>query len=185
METSQKNLFVKDAEYDDNISKNTFVVFDVETTGLDADTCELIEIGAVKVVNGVVSEKFQTLIKPKKKISDLITDITHITNEMVENAPISEQAIKDFYLFAKGTVLSGYNVGFDMKFIQNAGRDVGLKFENEVQDVMVLARQKVRSSNFKLGTVVKALGIELVDAHRAFNDAYATAKVLLKLSEIS
>lgn len=85
----QKNLFEANAElsYNDNIKNNTFVVYDVETTGLEAETCELIEIGAVKIVNGVYTEKFQTLIKPKEKISDFITEITGITNEMVENAP--------------------------------------------------------------------------------------------------
>ena len=181
--SSQKNLFKKEAVYNDNIKNNTFVVFDVETTGLDPQTCELIEIGAVKVEEGVMTEKFQTLIKPKTAITSLITDITNITNEMVENAPPVERAIKDFYLFCKDAVLSGYNVGFDMSFITKAAEEVGLKFDNQVQDVLTLAREKVSSKNYKLGTIVKKLDIKLVDAHRAYNDAYATAQVLLKLNE--
>ncbi|MDD4815872.1 MAG: exonuclease domain-containing protein [Clostridia bacterium] len=179
---SQQNLFEKDMKYNKNIRSNTFVVFDVETTGLESSTEEIIEIGAIKIENGMFVEKFQTLVKPKKQISEFITEITGITNEMVENSPNIEDVIKDFLLFSQDAVLSGYNVNFDMGFIQKAGREVGFKFENEVQDVMSLARQKVRSSNFKLGTIVKVLNITLANAHRALNDAIATAEVLLKLS---
>ena len=103
---------------------------------------------------------------------------------MVENAPSTEVAIKDFYLFTKGCVLSGYNVGFDMKFIQNAGKKFGISFLNEVQDVLELAREKLVLSNYKLSTVVKHLELELTNAHRALFDAIATAEVLLKLSVI-
>lgn len=170
--------------YNENINKNTFVVYDVETTGFDPETCELIEIGAVKIVNGIYTEKFQTLIKPKEKISTFITDITGITNEMVANAPLAESAVKDFYLFSKGAILAGYNVNFDMKFVEKVAGEIGLKFENEVQDVLIFARQNVHASNYKLKTVVNMLGIKLVDAHRAYNDAFATAEVLLKLSRI-
>ena len=180
---SQGNIFDETKKFDSNISNNTFVVFDVETTGLDAETCEIIEIGAVKVSGGRIIEKFQTLVKPKKPISILITDITGITNEMVANAPTIEGVIKDFYLFTKNTILAGYNVGFDIKFIQTAGREFGIKFQNEVQDVMVLARQKVQCKNYKLLTVVKALNLTLDNAHRAFFDALATAEVLLELSK--
>jgi len=181
----QDSLFkVKDKLYNENINKNTFVVFDVETTGIDSETCELIEIGAVKIVNGIYTEKFQTLIKPKEKISTFITDITSITNEMVENAPLAENAVKDFYLFSKDAILAGYNVNFDMKFIEKVANEIGLKFENEVQDVLIYARQNIYASNYKLKTIVKMLGIKLVDAHRAYNDAFATAEVLLKLSQI-
>ncbi|MDD4686288.1 MAG: exonuclease domain-containing protein [Clostridia bacterium] len=181
----QKNLFETNSEffYNDNIKNNVFVVYDVETTGLEAETCELIEIGAVKIVNGVYTEKFQSLIKPKVRISDFITEITGITNEMVENAPSSEEVIKDFFLFSKDTILAGYNVNFDMKFIEKAANEIGLSFDNEVQDIMVLARQNIHVGNYKLKTVVNSLGINLVDAHRAYNDAFATAEVLLKLSK--
>jgi len=182
---TQKNLFERKETYNENIKENKFVVFDVETTGLDAENCELIEIGAVKVENGVFTEKFQTLIKPKNKISEFITEINNITNEMTENSPSAEEVIKDFYLFCKGAVLAGYNVGFDMKFIEKAAEKVGLKFENDVQDVMLLAQQNIHIRNYKLKSVVKSLGISLMDAHRAYNDAFATAEVLLKLSEIN
>ncbi|MDD2227314.1 MAG: 3'-5' exonuclease, partial [Clostridia bacterium] len=112
-------------------------------------------------------------------------EINGITNEMTENSPPAEEVIKDFYVFCKGAVLAGYNVGFDMKFIEKTANKVGLKFENDVQDVMLLAQQNIHIKNYKLKSVVKSLGISLIDAHRAYNDAFATAEVLLKLSRIN
>ncbi|MDD3397620.1 MAG: exonuclease domain-containing protein [Clostridia bacterium] len=181
----QNSLFGTNASitYNENINNKTFVVYDVETTGIDAENCELIEIGAIKIVDGIYTEKFQTLIKPKEKISSFITEITSITNEMVENAPTAENAIRDFYLFSKGAILAGYNVNFDMKFVEKVAGEIGLKFENEVQDVLICVRQKMSAYNYKLKTIVNLLGIKLVDAHRAFNDAFATAEVLLKLNQ--
>ncbi|MDD3232485.1 MAG: exonuclease domain-containing protein, partial [Clostridia bacterium] len=161
---TQKNLFDIKEAYSENIKTNKFVVFDVETTGLDSENCELIEIGAVKVENGIFTEKFQTLIKPKNRISEFITEINGITNEMTENSPPAEEVIKDFYVFCKGAVLAGYNVGFDMKFIEKTANKVGLKFENDVQDVMLLAQQNIHIKNYKLKSVVKSLGISLIDA---------------------
>ncbi|MBR4406911.1 MAG: 3'-5' exoribonuclease [Clostridia bacterium] len=180
---SQANIFDVKPEFKDIVKGKNFVVYDVETTGLDADTCEIIEIGAVKVENGEITQKFQTLVKPKQRISSLITDITGITNDMVDNAPPIESVIKDFYLFSKNTVLSGYNVGFDMKFIQKAGQNVSLKFDNEVLDVLPIAKEKLNCKNYKLGTVVKHLKLTLDNAHRAFFDALATAEVLLELTK--
>ena len=180
----QENLFNKNVIYNKHIYDNTFVVFDVETTGLDAESCEIIEIGASKIENGKISQKFQTLVKPTESISQLITDLTGINNKMVEDAPSIEDVIYDFYRFAENSILVGYNVSFDMKFIQNAGKNYGINFSNEVEDAMVLAREKVRLSNYKLKTVVKELNIVLENAHRAYNDALATAKVFLKLNEM-
>lgn len=180
---TQSNIFESAPKFNENITQNTFVVYDVETTGLDPETCEIIEIGAVKICGGQIIEKFQTLVKPTGEITPLITEITGINEELVKNSPPIEKVIKDFFLFSKDCVLSGYNVNFDMKFIQKAGRENGIKFENEVQDVMSLARQKVKCGNYKLSSIVKALNLTLDNAHRAFFDALATAEILLQLSK--
>ena len=180
---SQANIFDVAHEYEEIVKNKTIVVYDVETTGLDADSCEIIEIGAVKIQNGQITQKFQTLVKPKEKISNLITGITGITNDMVDNAPPIEVVIKDFYVFAKESILSGYNVAFDMKFIQKAAQNVSLKFNNEVLDVFPLAKERLNCKNYKLGTVVKHLKLTLDNAHRAFFDALATAEVLLELTK--
>ena len=101
---------------------------------------------------------------------------------MLVFAPTLEDVIADFYKFTKGSVLSAYNIGFDIKFLKNAGLKYRYNFNNEQIDTLELARSKIASlSNYKLSTVVKALNISLVDAHRALNDAIATAKVFIKL----
>ena len=115
-----------------------------------------------------------------------VSELTHITNDMLEDAPPIEHVIKQFYDFSKDCVLCGHNViGFDIKFIRRFGSYYDLTFDNDIIDTMNEARvSKLKISRFNLGTVTKALGIELVGAHRAWNDAYATAQVLLKLNEL-
>ena len=158
------------------------VVFDLETTGLDPKNCQIIEIGAVKILKGSIIETFQTLINPQIEIPEEITALTHISNDMIEDAPTIEQALPDFYRFAYGSVLSAYNIDFDYQFLNNMGKKLRLLFDNQQIDTLKLARDKVPSlSNYKLGTVVKALNITLDNAHRALADAYATAKVFVKL----
>lgn len=184
--SAQSNLFEEKPKYNDFVLSNNIVVFDVETTGLNPEGDEIIELGAVKVVNGRIKEKFSTFVKPKESIPKEITNLTGITNEMVAHAPTIENVIADFYDYTRGCVISGYNiVGFDMNFIKKAASANGLKFDNNIMDVFIMARQaSLRTANYKLGTVVKALGLTLNDAHRAYNDAYATALVLLELSKI-
>ncbi len=183
---SQANLFEDKPRYNDFIMSNTIVVFDLETTGLNPENCEITEIGAVKVVNGQIKERFASFVKPKSEIPEEVTALTGITNEMVAFAPSVEEVIADFYDYTRGCVLSGHNViGFDMNFIKRAGLKCGLKFDNTLIDTLIVARQsQLRVANYKLGTLVSALGLTLNDAHRAYNDAYATAQVLLELSKV-
>ena len=182
-EVQQMDLFsmtTKKTDYWD--THDEVVVFDFETTGLDANSCSIIEIGAVKIKKGSIIETFQTLINPKTPIPQEITDITHIDNSMVLDAPTIDQVLPDFYKFTYGAVLSAYNIDFDYQFLDLGGKKYRLLFNNEQIDTLKLARDKVPSlSNYKLGTVVKALNITLENAHRALADAYATAKVFIKL----
>ncbi|MBQ8762162.1 MAG: 3'-5' exoribonuclease [Clostridia bacterium] len=180
----QMDLFNKEIAKNDNFwnEHKSVVVFDFETTGLQADTCHIIEIGAVKVVNGVCTETFSTLINPGCAIPEEIQKITNITPDMIAFAPTIDNVLPDFYKFVKGSVLSAYNIGFDIKFLQNAGKKYRYNFDNVQIDTLELARNKIPSlHNYKLSTVVKALNIVLEDAHRALNDAVATAKVFIKL----
>ncbi len=158
------------------------VVFDFETTGLNADNCEIIEIGAVKVTNGVCTETFSTLVNPHQKLGREISELTGITDDMLVFAPDLEDVLPDFHKFVHNSVLSAYNIGFDIQFLLKAGEKYRYKFDNERIDTLELARQKIPSlPNYKLSSVVKALDIVLNDAHRAINDAIATAKVFIKL----
>lgn len=102
---------------------------------------------------------------------------------MVADAPNIKKVVADFILFSKNCVLSGYNVGFDMRFLQNAGKEIDYHFENQVEDAMVYARNKLFLGNYTLKNVAKHLNVSLKEAHRALNDAIATAKVLLALNK--
>lgn len=182
LDKHQENLFFKN-EYSDLIKNNTIVVFDVETTGLEAEFAEIIELGAVKVVNGELVETFQSLIKPEKEIPSMITEITNITNDMVKDSPSVTQVLTDFILFSRDSVLSGYNVGFDMRFLQKSAQNMGFKFENRVEDAMSYARAQLSLGNYTLKNVAKNLNVSLREAHRALNDAIATARVLIELNK--
>lgn len=184
VEKHQANIFDKKPTYSSYIMDNEFVVYDFETTGLDTNTCEIIEIGAVKIKGGEIVDVFQTLIKPKNTIPDIITQVTNISNDMVASSPSIKIVMPAFYDFCKGCILGGYNsANFDDKILAVQSRKLGIEFDNQTTDVILLARSKMASSNYKLSTVVKNLGIVLIGAHRALNDALATAKVLLKLNE--
>lgn len=178
----QNTLFETKKEYPDYILNNTFVVFDVETTGLVPDKNEITEIGAVKIEHGEITQTFQTLCKPHQKISAEITKLTGITNEMVVNERAPEEIIEDFLLFAGDSIMVGYNVSFDYQFIQFAAKKVNRTFNNEFRDCMGDAKEKLFLPNYRLGTVVEHLGVTLNNAHRALYDATATAEAFLSLS---
>lgn len=178
----QDNLFVVKKDYPEYIMNNTFVVFDVETTGLIPDKNEITEIGAVKIVNGEIVESFQTLCKPHQSIPAEITKITGIDDKLVENEHFPEEIIEDFLLFSENSIMVGYNVNFDYQFIQITAQKVNKKFDNEFRDCMGDAKAKLFLPNYKLGTVVDHLGVNLNNAHRALHDATATAEAFLKLS---
>lgn len=182
--SNQALLFETKPHYNGFITGNNIVVFDIETTGLDPEIDEITEIGAVKIEHGEITEKFSSFVKPSVSIPKEVERLTGISDEMVAFAPKVEDVIEDFYNWSKDCILSGHNVaGFDMKFVRKAGAKIGLKFENQIIDTLIVARQSsLRVSNYKLATLAKALGISLVDAHRAFNDAYATAQVLMELN---
>ncbi len=184
IENKQANLFDTVAKYNDFIMNNTFVVFDCETTGLDSRFDEIIEIGAVKLDKGVITEQFQTLVYTSKELEEKIVDITSITQEMLQDAPKCDVVIQDFYKFCEGSILSGYNVLFDVGFIQSAAERVALSFDNKIVDCLELVRKKLYLPKYKLSNVVDALELGDFNAHRALADALMTAKVLLKINEI-
>ena len=183
--SAQSFLFDHNDKYNDFILKNNIVVFDIETTGLDPEACEITEIGAVKIEHGEVTERFSSFAKPKNPIPVEVQNLTHITNEMVAFAPKIEDVIIDFCEWSKDCIISGYNIiGFDLKFIKKITNKLNIPFTNTVIDAYIVAKQaKINPGNYKLGTVVKYLGLKLEGAHRAFNDAYATAQVLMELNK--
>ena len=183
IEMSQLSLLKEEEkEVSEFLQQNDIVVFDFETTGLNVDDSYILELGAVKIHKGKLTETFETLVKPPVKIPKEISELTHITEDMVANAPTYELVLADFYKFTRGCILSAYNIDFDAKFLEKYGRSILFNFDNEKIDTLVLARQKIKGlPNYKLKTVVTHLNVELVSAHRALDDAVACAKVFQKL----
>ena len=160
----------------------TYVVFDLETTGLEPAKEEIIEIGACKIQDGKIIETFATFVKPSKKIPKEIVELTGITEEMVADAPTINYVLPDFYKFCHGSIMVAHNISFDISFIHNISRKLSYNFDNETIDTLSLAKSKLPGlKNYKLGTIVDRLGVVLDNAHRAINDATATAKVFIKL----
>ena len=183
VEVSQMDLFsFTNSNISEYLKNNTIVMFDLETTGLDPERCTITEIGAIKIKDGKCVESFQTLVNPQMPIPDEVMEKTHITNEMVADAPTIDQVMPDFYKFVDGAILSAYNISFDYSFLKNIGQRLRYKFNNERIDCLDVVRQKVPSlTNYKLATVSKALNVDLKNAHRALADALAAAKVFIKL----
>lgn len=155
-----------------------YVAFDLETTGLDADNDSIIEIGALKVVNGKVCERFIEFVKPQKRISPKITVITGITNEMVANARPTKDIIRDFVSFCEGYILLGHNIMFDYKFMKQHALRFGYTFEKQGLDTLKIARKTLSQLESKsLGALCEYYCITNQAAHRAYHDALATAKV--------
>ena len=173
----QKGLFDEE-----KVFPGSYVVFDVETTGLDSSKDEIIEIGACKIVNGQICEVFSTFVKPSKKIPKEITELTGIDDEMVKDAPTINYVLPDFYKFCFESSIVAHNASFDMGFVYSVARKFSYKFDNQIIDTLELSRQKIKGlRNYKLGTLADYFNVSLKNAHRAVHDATATAKIFIKL----
>lgn len=161
----------------------SYIAFDVETTGLNPQINEIIEIGALKVRNGQVEERFIEFIRPEERISDTITNLTGITNEMVADARSGAEVISDFLTFCEDDVLIGHNVGFDYSFMKTGASRCGLSFEKSGIDTLKIAQTTLASLPSKsLSDLCTYYQIENKSAHRAYHDALATAKLYQTLA---
>ncbi len=158
----------------------TYVVFDIETTGFSPSNNRIIEIGAVKVSEGQIVERFSEFINPREPIPFEIEKLTGINDEMVMNVPGIEEVLPRFLAFSEGAVMVAHNAGFDMSFIYANARQLGLPLKKTVVDTVGLARVLLPELNkYKLDVVAKALHISLENHHRAVDDAEATAGIFL------
>ncbi len=160
-----------------------FVALDVETTGLSPYTDKMIEIGLVRVRNGMERECYSTLIHPERRISPHITALTGITNAMLSDAPVIQEILADVLRFIGGDIIVGHNVNFDIGFMHAACmHTMQLGFSNDFIDTMRLSRKYFRDlPNHRLATLVCAFGIDQGNAHRALADAQATTRCYLHM----
>lgn len=158
-----------------------FIVFDIETTGLNPQSDEIIEIGAVKIKNYQAIDKFSALINPGRDIGEEIIKLTGITNEMVCNKPGIEDVLPEFIKFAGNAPVVAHNAKFDTGFIRDKFNRMGLSFNNAILDTLLLARWLLPNlKRHKLNNVAEHFGVSLENHHRAVDDAGATAEVFIK-----
>lgn len=149
-----------------------YTVVDIETNGLSTGDCEIIEVSALKCRGYEVTDTFSSLIKPTEPISWFITNLTGITNEMVENAPSAADVLGRFYDFVGKDIIVGHNVNFDVNFLYDKlWLHNGLVLDNDFVDTLRLARKALPYiSNHKQTTIAEYYGISTHGAHRALRD---------------
>ena len=163
----------------------SFVIFDIETTGLSPLKDEIIEIGAVKVEKGLITSQYRSFINPGFSIPYRISNLTGITDEMVKDAPNIGEVLGKFLDFCGNSVLVAHNAKFDTGFLKSAGKKVNIKIKNPILDTLALSRLALPNlKRHRLNNIVKHFGINLENHHRALDDAYATAEAFLKLISI-
>lgn len=159
-------------------SLSDYTVLDIETTGLSPQNNEIIELAAIKIRNNEIVDTYSSLIKPQNEISPFITNLTNITNEMVQSAPSIDTEIINFLNFVGDDIIIGHNVSFDINFINaNSLKVLNIPFSNDYVDTLRLSRMYVASDSHKLGIMASKFNIDYSGAHRALKDCHITFKL--------
>lgn len=165
----------------------TFVIFDVETTGLRTGVDRLTEIGAVKYVDGAERSRFQTFVNPERHIPEEITQLTGITDAMVSGAPKEGEAVRSFFEFCgNDAVLAAHNASFDTEVIRSVCKRNGIEYNYSHIDTLVLAQGLIKTiKNYKLDTISNHFKLPKFDHHRADEDAGALAAIFERLMALA
>lgn len=161
-------------------SLDDVVVLDLETTGLSADNCRIIEIGAVRLFNNNPIASFSTLCNPSEKITPKITEITGISNQMVSEAPKTEDVMSLLNDFLADSPVIAHNKAFEERFLQAEMHRAGLSFKKNMLCTMLLSKRIIDSPNYKLITLFNKLNCNQplkLQSHRALDDVYLTIKL--------
>ncbi len=186
-----EGYFINDDAYLINLTNDdilledaTFVVFDFETSGFSVRFNEIIEIGAVKIKNGMKIDEFSTFVCPSRRISQVITNVTEITNDDLANAPTIEEVLPKFAEFIEGAILVAHNALFDMGHLYYQLKKLGL-YKHDYPCIDTLQMAKAMYSHilkrFNLKDVAKGLKVDLEQQHRALHDAHSTSNVFMKM----
>lgn len=156
-----------------------FVVLDFETTGLDKVYDKIIEIAAIRYVDGKETKKYVTLVNPQCSIPAEATAVHHITNSMVRNAPLEKEAIPKLINFIGDSLVVGHNVNFDVGFLEIAAQRHGLSVKYDYIDTLSVSKKMFPGlPNYKLGTIANSLNFDTSKLHRAEADVYVCAEII-------
>ena len=156
----------------------TYCVLDLETTGFSFRTEKITEVGIMKYKNGEVIDSFETFVNPEKPIPYQVVEVTHITDDMVKDAPTIEEVFPKILEFVGDSVLVAHNADFDIGFLKHNASLLGYKLENTYLDTLRLAKDLFPTyKKYKLGIIAENLGIKVEVAHRALDDVDTTVKV--------
>ena len=170
---------------DQNLKEGTYVVFDVETTGLSSVYDTIIELAGVKIHQGEIIDRFESFANPHRPLPEKIIEITNITDDMLKDAPEVDTVLQQFYEWSKDCILVAHNATFDIGFLNQGYEKMNIeKVKNPVIDTLELARFLVPElGNHRLNTLCKHFDVELTQHHRAIYDAEATGYLFWKLVE--
>ena len=170
----------------DSLESLSYVILDIETTGLEPTLEEITEVGAIKTKGPELQNMFSSLIKPNKSISPEITRITGIDDEMVKDAPTAQKVLSKFHEFIGESILVAHNASFDMGFIKHHLKQLNnLEINNSIVCTVKIARYLLPNlHNHKLHTVGSHFGFEIKNRHRAMGDAELTYQIWTKFIDL-
>lgn len=156
-----------------------YVCVDIETSGGDIHTAEIVEIGAVKVVGGEIVDKYNTLVKPENPVNPYTARINGITDDDLKNSPVIENIFDDFLSFIGDNILLGHNIAaFDLQIIRGVGMRLKKYVKNQYLDTLYVAKQLLPDlPSHSMATLCEYYGIENEQAHRALSDCFANIEV--------
>lgn len=167
--------------------ENSYIAIDIETTGLNPKQDKIIEIGAIKVIDGKETDSFAAFVNPRRDLPDRITSLTGIRGEMLENAPDIEEVIQEVMEFVENLPLLGHRVIFDYSFLKRAAINWGkaCSWEKQGIDTLTLCRYLMPEEEKKnLQAACRYFHIPLENAHRAVSDARAAHLLFLHLTKL-
>jgi len=179
----EKFIVVEKVDENEDLLDSTYVVFDIETTGLSVINDYIIEIGAVKIKNGEIIDRYQSFVNPEINLSNFIKDLTNINDDDLKDARLIENVLPEFINFIKDSILVAHNAQFDITFIRQKAFEIGFEINNNYIDTLNLARYfyNDKLKRFNLKALSRYFKVELENHHRADVDAEATSKVWLKM----
>ncbi len=163
---------------------NTYIALDLETTGVNPANDKIIEIGMAKVEEGKITAKYQKLIQPQRRLDNRIVQLTGITNEMLQGAPVIEEVIDEILDFIGDAPLLGHNIIFDYSFLKKAALNQSKSFEKDGIDTLKLARRLLPEVEHKnLEYLCEYFEIDAGSSHRAYDDAVSAMKLYQLLAD--